>query len=102
MNNIYLICYDIQNDKLRLKISKKLIAYGLYRIQYSVFLGELSGKLVAEVRQTLFDILKQANVATDSVLIFPMTLQQVQRYVAYGKSDLEMDIITGQRHTLII
>lgn len=102
MNNIYLICYDIHNDKLRLKLSKKLIAYGLYRIQYSVFLGELSGTLLVQVRQTLFDIMKQANVAADSVLIFPMTQQQVQRYAAYGKNDLDIDLITGQRHTLII
>ncbi|MBK9257719.1 MAG: CRISPR-associated endonuclease Cas2 [Saprospiraceae bacterium] len=35
-----LICYDIEDDRLRLKIAKKLESFGFYRIQKSVFCGQ--------------------------------------------------------------
>jgi len=35
-----LICYDIEDDRLRLKVAKKLESFGFYRIQKSVFCGQ--------------------------------------------------------------
>lgn len=37
-----LIIYDIENDKYRTKLAKKLEAYGFIRLQYSVFCGRHS------------------------------------------------------------
>ena len=37
---IRLICYDLENDKIRLKVSKLLIKKGYERLQKSVFMGE--------------------------------------------------------------
>jgi CRISPR-associated protein Cas2 len=37
-----LVIYDIENDKIRLKISETCLDYGLARIQYSAFLGALN------------------------------------------------------------
>jgi CRISPR-associated protein Cas2 len=37
-----LISYDIENDKTRTKVSEACKDYGLVRIQYSVFIGELN------------------------------------------------------------
>jgi len=37
-----LIIYDIKNDRLRTKISNTLKDWGLERIQYSVFIGDLT------------------------------------------------------------
>jgi CRISPR-associated protein Cas2 len=37
-----LISYDISNDRIRKKLSDRLIFWGFERIQYSVFLGTIS------------------------------------------------------------
>lgn len=37
-----LVIYDIEDDKIRLKISETCLDYGLTRIQYSAFLGYLN------------------------------------------------------------
>ena len=37
-----LLLYDIPDDKIRLKIANFCLDYGLDRIQYSAFLGDLS------------------------------------------------------------
>jgi len=37
-----LVIYDIENDKIRLKISETCLDYGLVRIQFSAFQGTLN------------------------------------------------------------
>lgn len=37
-----LVIYDIEDDKIRLKIAETCLDYGLERIQYSAFLGTLN------------------------------------------------------------
>lgn len=37
-----LVIYDIEDDKIRLKVSESCLDYGLVRIQYSAFLGALN------------------------------------------------------------
>lgn len=36
MKHIYLVCFDIENDRVRRKVGEELLAYG-QRVQYSVF-----------------------------------------------------------------
>ncbi len=37
-----LVIYDIENDRIRLRISETCLDYGLARIQFSAFLGKLN------------------------------------------------------------
>lgn len=37
-----LICYDIENDRLRTAVAKYLAQQGLVRLQYSIFAGTLN------------------------------------------------------------
>ena len=37
------VIYDISEDKIRNKVSRYCLDYGLYRVQKSVFLGDLNG-----------------------------------------------------------
>lgn len=37
-----LVIYDIEDDRIRLKVSEACLDYGLVRIQYSAFLGTLN------------------------------------------------------------
>ena len=63
--------YDITNDLLRGKVSERLKDYGLERIQYSTFQGDLP---IHAQKSLETDIQKMLNDGeeTDSVLFFPL------------------------------
>ena len=42
-----LLIYDIPDDRARQKIADACLDYGLQRIQYSAFLGELTAQLLS-------------------------------------------------------
>ena len=50
MKNIYLICYDISNDKNRTKIAEELEQYG-ERINYSVFECFITKKQLEKIKE---------------------------------------------------
>ena len=52
-----LVIYDIENDKIRLKISETCLDYGLVRIQFSAFQGMLNRNKREELFLRLISIL---------------------------------------------
>ncbi len=52
-----LVVYDIPDDRVRARVADRCLDYGLDRIQYSAFLGDLSRthqeELMLKVRRTL-------------------------------------------------
>jgi CRISPR-associated protein Cas2 len=56
-----LVIYDIENDRIRLRISETCLDYGLARIQFSAFLGILN----RNKREELF--LKLSSILDDNV-----------------------------------
>ena len=48
-----LLIYDVPNDRLRTKIADICLDYGLTRIQYSAFFGELSHNRQGEILQKM-------------------------------------------------
>jgi CRISPR-associated protein Cas2 len=54
-NKYLIVAYDIENNKLRGEIAELLQYYGLVRIQYSVFAGEISKKNADQLSSILFD-----------------------------------------------
>lgn len=61
----YLIAYDIVNDRRRNRTAKKLQSFGI-RVQYSVFLADLSP---AKFRRLVDDLEDGIRAEEDSVLI---------------------------------
>jgi CRISPR-associated protein Cas2 len=55
-----LIMYDITDDRIRTKVAKELEDYGLDRIQYSAFYGQLNRNLQEELMMALNDLLNDA------------------------------------------
>lgn len=49
-----IVAYDIENNKLRTEIAELLQYYGLVRIQYSVFAGEISASHSSKLPSELF------------------------------------------------
>lgn len=52
-----LLVYDISDDKERAKIADACLDYGLDRVQYSAFYGNISRNLQEELFQKVQDIL---------------------------------------------
>ncbi len=66
-----IVVYDITNDVLRGKISERLKDYGLERIQYSTFHGELPHHALRSLETDIRKLLNDGD-EKDSVLFFPL------------------------------
>jgi len=64
-----LVVYDISDDKNRTHLSKALENFGLNRIQYSAFTGELNPH---DRHVLLQDIRKYATGEKDSIYVIPL------------------------------
>lgn len=63
------VIYDISKNRTRTKIAKRCLDFGLYRIQKSVFLGDIESNRVEEIILASTGLM---NMETDSVYVFPM------------------------------
>lgn len=75
------VLYDIKKDKARTKIAKACKQAGLYRVQYSVFLGTINDN---EHDTLQLEIEELMNTETDSVYIFPMNKSELQQCALLG------------------
>jgi len=55
------VAYDVSEDQVRNKVAETLAAYGLQRIQRSVFAGRLPPALVKELAEKLRRVTRGAN-----------------------------------------
>jgi len=67
--------YDIEDDRVRHRISEACLDFGLERIQYSVFRGKLNRNKREELLMRLTDILDDD---VGKILIQPMCEQDFQ------------------------
>ncbi|NRB54022.1 MAG: CRISPR-associated endonuclease Cas2 [Saprospiraceae bacterium] len=76
------VLYDIGQDKARTRVAKYCQQAGLYRVQYSVFVGTLDNNH----KDTLaLQIEQEIDPDKDKVYLFPM-----------GKSALQSTVLLGQ------
>ena len=75
--------YDIKNDKARGKISKACKLAGLYRVQYSVFLGTLNSNEKDNLQLEIEDLIDKK---IDKVYIFPMNKTEMQQTALLGQA----------------
>jgi CRISPR-associated protein Cas2 len=65
----YVVIYDVSDDNLRNQVSETLKDYGLQRIQYSGFMGDLRrdqlNSLLVDLKNILVDLV-------ENVQLFPM------------------------------
>ena len=64
-----LIMYDIENDRIRHRVSEACLDFGLERIQFSVFRGKLNRNKREELLMRLTNILEDE---PGKILIQPM------------------------------
>ena len=98
----HLICYDITNDNLRTKMGKKILEHGLDRINKSVYLGALSESSLTQLEALLSSLLQQKGEPQDSLIIIPVTAQQIQDMRVHGENGLDKQELSGDKSTLIL
>ena len=98
-----LVSYDIESDRLRMRIAKTLLAAGMHRVQYSVFMGTLDGSEESKLRTEMAKIPQSTEfVPQDSVMLIPLHDYSLQHIELIGTTPQRWDEITGETHTLIL
>ncbi len=92
------VMYDIPKDKVRNKIAKACQEAGIYRVQYSVFLGDLDKAQRKELQIIIEELIDEA---LDSVYIFPMSEDDFNQCVLLGQA-FDKDLITDELKALLL
>lgn len=71
-----LVIYDVQEDKVRLKVANACKDYGLQRVQYSAFKGELSNNRIQEL---FYRLEKTLGVDVGNIQIYPMCDKDIKQ-----------------------
>lgn len=90
------LIYDITEDKIRKEVIRIAQHYGMYRVQKSVFLGEVDKNKLDKIIE---ESKKAINLEEDSVYIFPMCEADYQRSVLLGLS-FEEGIVRDEKPVL--
>lgn len=92
------VMYDIEIDKSRTKVAKLCKQAGLYRVQFSVFLGTID----VNQKDTLqLQIEQLIDEESDSVYIFPMSKTELQATVLLGKA-FDKKLVTDEVKALFL
>lgn len=98
----HLICYDIEQDGLRKKISDKLIENGLIRVQYSVFLGTMHEYQVQTLMEWLNHKVSTSQNPKNQVLVLELTQRQIKKMLVMGGNPRDKAALSGDLDTIII
>lgn len=77
------VVYDIIDDKSRGKVAKACKGAGIYRVQKSVFLGELNRNQIDELKLKIEGFI---NKNKDSVYMFPMCNDDFKKVKLLGQA----------------
>lgn len=92
------VLYDIEQDRARSRVAKCCKQAGLYRVQYSAFLGSLDGQQRDVLRLQLEELIEPE---TDKVYIFPMSRDELRDTVLLGQA-FDKKLITREIKALFL
>jgi len=95
---MYMVMYDIENNKIRTQVAKYLIKKGCLRIQKSVYLSK-SNRVTYE---GICQVLKEINVMydnRDSILILPVPEDKFHHMKMIGHN-VEFEVVTKPKNVL--
>jgi len=90
--------YDIPKNKTRNKIAKACQEAGIYRVQYSVFLGDLDKAQRRELTTIIEELIDKK---ADSVYIFPMSEDDFNQCILMGQA-FDRDLISDEIKALLL
>jgi len=86
------VIYDISSNKRRSKVAKACLNKGLYRVQKSVFLGELNTNQIDEMAMMSKELIDEE---TDSVYIFPLCQEDFGKVRVLGQG-FDEELVTDE------
>ena len=92
------VIYDIADDKIRKEISDTCKEFGLIRVQYSVFFGNLPNSCIDEIAVYSKKMIDQK---TDGVFILPVSEDDFKKKKIIGKT-FDEAFATGQQRTMLL
>lgn len=92
------VIYDISEDKLRTRAAKSCQQAGLYRVQKSVFLGDLNKN---QVDQLSLQLEEQMNPESDSIYVFPMCRPDFDQARLLGQA-FDQSLVTDELNALLL
>lgn len=95
---VYLIMYDISDNKVRSQISKYLQRQGCIRIQKSVFIVRTEHPQFQEIHDTLKEV-NSYYLNEDSIILAPLNASDMRAMKLIGKN-LHIEAITDKPNTL--
>ena len=95
---MYLIMYDIEDNRVRTNIAKYLLTKGCIRIQKSVYLARTTATIFEEINTTLADV-QTAYDNHDSILLVPVQVANVSSMKIIGK-DIQIQTLVDPPNTL--
>ena len=96
---LFMIMYDIQDNKIRTHIAKYLIRKGCMRIQKSIYLAKGSKKLMHQISETLGEI-NEAYENEDSIFVLPIPQEKFNNMKVIGKN-IAFEIVTEPKSVYI-
>ncbi|MFB3897693.1 MAG: CRISPR-associated endonuclease Cas2 [bacterium] len=90
--------YDIQKNRVRNKIVKLCKQKGLYRVQKSVFLGQIDKNRLDELALESKKLIDQE---ADSVYIFPMCDPDFKKVILLGCA-FDKELVTDEIKSLFV
>jgi len=90
------VLYDIEKDKARTKVAKFCKQAGLYRVQYSCFLGSLNANQLDSLQLQIDELI---NKDKDKVYIFQMTKKELKQSILMGQA-FDKKMITDEVRAL--
>lgn len=77
------VIYDIVEDKPRTLVAKACQRAGIYRVQYSVFLGDLNSNEIDELALKIEELIDKES---DRVYVFPMCKEDFSKVKLLGQA----------------
>ncbi len=84
---LHLVVYDISDDANRTKLSKLLEKFGLARVQYSAFRGELNPNDRSTLARQVIKFIKDEN---DCIFIIPLCQRCASTAIVVSNKGVEL------------
>lgn len=94
----FLIMYDIENNKVRTRVSKYLEKQGCIRIQKSIFLTNTESKNFNQIYDTLLEV-QSYYENKDSILLVPFNTSDLRSMKIIGK-EIHISTLLDKPNTL--
>ena len=92
------VIYDIEKNRARNRVARACLGAGLYRVQLSVFLGDMNANRIDELALKIKELINQKN---DSVYIFPMCKNDFSKVKLIGQA-FDKELVSDEIKSLFM